>query len=229
MPAAPSVGGSIERPMLVRHVMTPDPFTVGPDDLCSDVLREMRARGFRHAPVVEGGALVGVVSERDLVRALPHLIESLERDADGASALATVRSTMTAKALTCSASDPLDQVARRMLDARVGCLVVVDDSGAAGGIVTTADALRGFTGHLDLMGASPLTLLWTRGGVESVPDVARLASAAGAVIVAHFFTETAPGAIAIMAHVRGGADAMAGFQDLCQDAGLLLMRRPAAA
>lgn len=215
--------------MLVRHVMTPDPFTVGPDDLCTDVLREMRARHFRHAPVVDGGALIGVVSERDLVRALPHLIESLERDASGASARATVRSTMTADVLTCSPSDPLDRTARRMLEARVGCLVVADDAGAARGVVTTADALRGFTGHLDLTGASPTTLLWTRGGVESVPDVAALAAAAGAVVVAHFFTETAPGAIAIMAHVRGDAAAHERFHDLCRDAGLLMMGRPEAA
>lgn len=219
--------------MLVRHVMTPDPFVVGPDDLCTDVLREMGQRHFRHAPVIDGGELMGVVSERDLMRALPHLIGSHERDAEGAAAKARVGSTMTPDPLTCAPSDPVDVTARRMLEARVGCLVVVH-SGAeprrgVAGIVTTADALRGFTGHLDILGATPITLLWTRGGVESVPDVATLGTAAGVAIVAHFFTETAPGAIAIMAHVRGGSGEMASFRDLCQDAGLLMMRQPSAA
>jgi CBS domain-containing protein len=46
--------------------MTPDPVVVGPDEPPSEVARIMRERGFRHMPIVSAGALVGIVSLRDL-------------------------------------------------------------------------------------------------------------------------------------------------------------------
>jgi CBS domain-containing protein len=50
----------------VSEWMTPDPSTVPADTPAGDALRTMLDRGFRHLPVVEGDAVVGVVSMRDL-------------------------------------------------------------------------------------------------------------------------------------------------------------------
>src|SRR5258706_10417064 len=49
--------------------MTKEPVTVGPDSSAAESLDRMLAEGFRHLPVTEDGALVGVVSLRDLSRA----------------------------------------------------------------------------------------------------------------------------------------------------------------
>jgi len=49
--------------------MTKEPVTVGPDSSAAGALDRMLAEGFRHLPVTENGALVGVVSLRDLSRA----------------------------------------------------------------------------------------------------------------------------------------------------------------
>lgn len=46
--------------------MTPDPVTVGPDEVPSEVATVMRERNFRHLPVLEDGELVGILSMRDL-------------------------------------------------------------------------------------------------------------------------------------------------------------------
>ena len=46
--------------------MTSNPATVAPDKDTDAALRVMLDRGFRHLPVVEDGALVGIVSMRDL-------------------------------------------------------------------------------------------------------------------------------------------------------------------
>lgn len=57
----------------VSHVarwMTPDPTTIGPEATAGQALDVMLAGGFRHLPVVDEGVLVGVVSMRDLVRAI---------------------------------------------------------------------------------------------------------------------------------------------------------------
>lgn len=214
--------------MLVRHTMTQDPFTVAPADLCLDVLRHMRARGYRHAPVVEEGRLVGVVSERDLLKALPHLVEAFDGDAGDQALAAPVRSVMTPHPVGCAPSDPVDVVARRMLEQRLGCMTVVHE-GRLVGIVTTTDLLRGFTDHLIAEDARAMTFVWTKGGLATAPDVAALAAAAGAQIVAYFATETSTRALALLVRVRGDEGQRSRFVRQCVDAGLLLMSSRAAA
>jgi CBS domain-containing protein len=49
----------------LAEVMTPDPKTVAPDESFGYALLLMHENGFRHAPVVEGGRPVGVVSARN--------------------------------------------------------------------------------------------------------------------------------------------------------------------
>ncbi len=59
----------------LEQVMTPDPDTIGPDDLASLALERMRSAGYRHVPVVEDGAVVGIVSLRDLYAAAKRELE----------------------------------------------------------------------------------------------------------------------------------------------------------
>lgn len=53
----------------VRNWMTPDPVTASPDDDTEHAEQTMLSRGFRHLPIVEEGATVGIVSLRDLLGA----------------------------------------------------------------------------------------------------------------------------------------------------------------
>ena len=54
----------------VAHWMTQRPVTIGPDASVEEALEKMLAGGFRHLPVLEGERLVGMVSMRDLSKAL---------------------------------------------------------------------------------------------------------------------------------------------------------------
>jgi CBS domain-containing protein len=67
----------------LSEVMTADPDTVGPNDLASLALERMRTSGYRHVPVVENGAVVGIVSLRDLYAAAKRELEEdlQQRDA----------------------------------------------------------------------------------------------------------------------------------------------------
>ncbi len=56
-------------------VMTPNPDTVGPDDMSSDVLERMRNAGYRHLPVTVNGEVVAIVSIRDLYAASKRELE----------------------------------------------------------------------------------------------------------------------------------------------------------
>ena len=59
----------------LEAVMTPDPDTVGPDDMAIDVLDRMRASGYRHLPVIAAGRVVGIVSIRDLYAVVKRELE----------------------------------------------------------------------------------------------------------------------------------------------------------
>ena len=56
--------------MVVRDVMTEDPFTIEPDAPLDRAIDVMRAKDLRHLPVVDqAGRLIGIIAERDLRRA----------------------------------------------------------------------------------------------------------------------------------------------------------------
>jgi CBS domain-containing protein len=84
-------------------------------------------------PVVDGGVLVGIVSERDVVR---HLHERGRDLVD-----ATVADLMTADVVTCSPHDRAADLARVMTERRIRHLPVCDDRGLIG-IVSIGDLVK---------------------------------------------------------------------------------------
>ncbi|WP_406870647.1 DUF294 nucleotidyltransferase-like domain-containing protein [Thioclava sp. 'Guangxiensis'] len=52
----------------VGRVMTPDPVSLGPEALGSDILHRMFEHGIGHLPVTEGGRLIGMITQTDLTR-----------------------------------------------------------------------------------------------------------------------------------------------------------------
>jgi len=54
--------------MLVRNRMIPNPVTVTPEDTLATAQEKMTAGRFGHLPVVQDGALVGILTDRDVRR-----------------------------------------------------------------------------------------------------------------------------------------------------------------
>lgn len=125
--------------MLAGDVMTPDPETVTPEATISEAWELMRERNIRHVPVIKDGALVGMLSDRDLLFA-----EAEDRTERGRSPLAgAVVAAMTSDVLSVEPDTDLSEVISIMLEARVGAVPVV----RAGtrelvGIVSYVDVLR---------------------------------------------------------------------------------------
>ncbi len=59
----------------LAQVMTENPETIGPNQLCGDILDKMRQGGFRHLPVIDRDKLIGVISIRDIYAAVIHDLE----------------------------------------------------------------------------------------------------------------------------------------------------------
>jgi CBS domain-containing protein len=61
-------GGLVPWTTKVSQCMTPNPRTLGPSDSIEEAVRVMSGGGFRHLPIVEDEALVGIITLRDLLR-----------------------------------------------------------------------------------------------------------------------------------------------------------------
>ena len=117
--------------ILVRDVMTRRLLTIAPDTPRDDARRLMDEHGIRHLPVVAGGRLVGIVSDRDIPAAAPAAPGS------------TAGAVMTRTPVTVTPDTRIEHAARLMLDRGFGALPVMDGD-VLTGIVTYTDLLRAF-------------------------------------------------------------------------------------
>ena len=141
--------------MRAVDVMTVDPVSISPDESIVEAIRLMLQRKFSGLPVVDGtGALVGIVTEGDLLRRTetgtqrkrPRWIEFLI----GSGRLANeyvhasgrkVHDVMSYDVQTVTEDAPLDEIVQQMERYQIKRLPVVRD-GKLVGIVTRANLLR---------------------------------------------------------------------------------------
>lgn len=123
----------IARATTMRHVMTACPHTIGSDQTLATAHKVMRDEGLRHLPVLRGGKLVGVISQRDLY--FLETIAGVDIDID------KVADAMTPDVYTVGPDERLRDVARVMAERKYGCAVVIE-GGHVLGIFTVTDALR---------------------------------------------------------------------------------------
>ena len=131
--------------MRAHELMTPNPVTVTPETSVAEVWDLMRELEIRHVPVVDGGALVGMLSDRDLARFdLGRLLT-----AEGAVALrhdlgTPVVKVMSSDVIAVTPDTGLDEIVELLVEQRVGAIPVVrsDDTREVIGIVSYIDVLR---------------------------------------------------------------------------------------
>ena len=133
--------------MLVRNFMASDVVTLSPDQTCQEALQELQRCKVRRAPVVQNNKLVGIVSERDLLRVLPGTCAQASTMAGEAGMDLPVRDIMRTKVITLSPSDHLKQAASIMLKHQIGGVPVVQ-GGQLKGIITESDIFKAFYGIL---------------------------------------------------------------------------------
>ena len=117
----------------VEQYMTRAPHSIGAEQSLEEAERRMTHFGVRHLPVLHGGDVVGILSERDiaLVEALPGT--------DSRAIL--VSDAMSADPYTVPSNAPLDAVAEEMANNRWGTAIVAEGERLIG-LFTTTDGLR---------------------------------------------------------------------------------------
>lgn len=119
----------------IQKFMTTAPHTIGADQTLSKAHAMMREHSIRHLPVLSGGKLVGVLTDRDL-----RLVESL-KDVDPAKLM--VEEAMTSDVFVVEPDMSLDEVVGTMGSKKIGSVVVMQNQKVVG-IFTTVDVCRAF-------------------------------------------------------------------------------------
>jgi len=96
----------------------------------AEVAREMRAQDSDSVAVMDGGVLVGIITERDLVRAIADGLNPTE---------ASAGTVMTSDPATVSLDDEVNVVAVKMMRLGIRHLPVVDRNGKPAGLVSARD------------------------------------------------------------------------------------------
>lgn len=127
----------------VAAVMSRRVVTVGMDNTLAVVQRIFREHQFHHLLVLDGERLAGVISDRDLLKALsPRLGTGAETERDRATLNKRVHQVMSHHVVTIGPEATAAEAARLMLGKDVSSLPVVAADGILAGILTWKDLLR---------------------------------------------------------------------------------------
>lgn len=137
--------------MSARDLMTPNPVTVTPQASVAEVWDLMRELEIRHVPVVEAGALVGMLSDRDLAQFdIARLLtgegaETLRRE------LGTpVVKVMSSDVICVEPDTDLGEIVELLLEHKIGAVPVVrPDTREVVGLVSYIDVLRALRDSLE--------------------------------------------------------------------------------
>jgi acetoin utilization protein AcuB len=137
--------------MRVQDVMSSNPVTVSPETSVAEVWDLMRERTIRHIPVLDRGALVGMLSDRDPA----HFDMARLLNVEGADALRRALATPVAKVMSSDIVDvspdaELGEVVDLLVENRIGAVPVVrPDTQDLVGIVSYIDVLEAIRDLLD--------------------------------------------------------------------------------
>lgn len=113
--------------MKVRDLPPGRLVSVDPQTKLADVAREMRVHDSDSVAVMSEGALVGIITERDLVRAIADGVNPKQ---------ATAALIMTSDPATVSADEDVNVVAVKMMSLGVRHLPVLDEQGKPSGLLS---------------------------------------------------------------------------------------------
>ncbi len=121
-----------EEDICVEEFTTPGPEFASPEGSLDSILALMQQHQIHHVPCVTEGKIEGIVSDRDIYKAL----------CESGNGQDAVQNYMTREVFTVRATDPIYQVALEMSKKRINSAIVLDEEDNIYGIFTSTDALN---------------------------------------------------------------------------------------
>ena len=129
--------------MKISSIMTRRVVTVEMDDslqIISEIFENVK---FHHILVVENQKLVGVISDRDFIKALsPFLDTPSEVKRDITTLDKKAHQIMNRTPITVDAETSIEEASNLLLENNISCLPVISPQGSVEGIVTWKDILK---------------------------------------------------------------------------------------
>lgn len=138
--------------MIVQDIMTKKIVTVELDDKLATVKDIFDHMHFHHVLVVEDGRLFGVISDRDLLKALsPNLGTSRESYKDTATLEKRVHQIVTRSPITLRPDASLADAVNVFNAQSISCIPIIDGDGRAVGILSWRDILRALAAKREVL------------------------------------------------------------------------------
>ena len=139
--------------MRVAELMTTDVLTLNEDDNLDLAHMEMSLARVRHLPVVRRGRLVGLVTHRDILKAMCSVFADIDaHEQSDLLAEVSVHEIMSQGVRTIDPEAEAAEAGRLMLEGKIGCLPVVADGDRLVGIITEADFVELAVAYLEETG-----------------------------------------------------------------------------
>lgn len=162
--------------MFVSDWMTKKVLTVSPDDSISEAAKLTKDKNIKHIPVVKGGKLKGIISDRDIKEYVPSKATSLDvYELHYLLAKTKVKEVMKRNVITTTPDTPIEEAAMIMHDKEIGCLPVVEDNRVAG-IISDHDifeVLVDITGIRHGGNRIYMTIKDSPGSIKDIADIVR--------------------------------------------------------
>ena len=138
--------------MFVKDRMTRNPISISPEDNVDAAQDLLKKHKIRRLPVVERGKLVGIITDKDLMRVSPSAATTLSKyEINSLLAKIAIRDIMSDKVISVNEDAPIEEAALLMSMNKIGGLPVVSDVGTVVGIITETDI---FNSLVEIMGLS---------------------------------------------------------------------------
>lgn len=121
--------------LTVKEIMTLSPLTIEPGQPIKEARKKMASIACEHLPVLSGGQLVGVVSDRDILYVYGRGFEN--------STEVLVGDVMIAEVFKVDSDAPIEEAVKLMLEKNIGSLLVTE-YGKLIGILTQTDIMKLF-------------------------------------------------------------------------------------
>lgn len=207
--------------MLVRHFMSRHVTVLPAETTCREAGLLFREQKLRRAPVVTDGKVLGMLTDRDLMRVLPWTPGQEDTTSNGRDQERLVRDLLAKTLISVTPQDHLEVAAERMLRHKIGGLPVLQD-GELKGIITESDLFRTFVSLKAGAKGTRLTLLWPDDRGELVAPT-RIAIATGMQL--HEYLEHASPTEGTLIGLRVAGRGLEAFIERLLDKGFLLLDR----
>ncbi|WP_258360509.1 CBS and ACT domain-containing protein [Moorella sulfitireducens (nom. illeg.)] len=169
--------------MFVRDHMSPDPITVTKETSVLDALEIMKKHKIRRLPVVQDGRLVGLVTERDILRVSPSPASTLSAfEVNYLVAKMTVKDAMIKRPITVPPDMTIEEAALLMREHKIDNLLVMEREKLVG-IITQTDLFEAMIKLFGLRRPGVRVTLEVEDRVGVLASIARRVAEAGINII----------------------------------------------